>query len=346
MWDRCDGNTPLSEIGHKISEETGTPLPKVMGALPQVASRLRDQELLSLYGGRRDDAGDLSNAQTLSIVFESHRVLVQTDVPNFARGARRTFRGMLGGASGKDRNLKTVGVLNATSSEGRYSEERYHVRDAGGSRGRTSTLEDAIHTLEGALRKAKHKVLRRFMEARPDLIWLHAGAATRDGTSVLVTGPWGSGKSTVIAGLCRSGWKYLSDDMAPYDPSSGKILPYPTTIAYREPEERALSREELTGLPKKRVGLKPEHIQKTPVRPEAIFFPKYDPDRPAKTAPRAAAEAAVSLVEGCQNAGRHRGEAVARLCRLAGQIPAFQLRYNDQSNTSSLLSSVTEQSNV
>lgn len=341
MWDRCDGNTPLSEIGHKISEETGAPLPKVMGALPQVASRLRDQELLSLHGGHRDDAEDLSNTQTLSIGFESHQVLVQTDAPKFARGARRAFHGMLGGASGKDPNLKTVGVLNATSSEGRY-----HVRDAGGSRGRTSTLEDVIHTLEGVIRKVKHKVLRRFMEARPDLIWLHAGAATRDGTSVLVTGPWGSGKSTVIAGLCRSGWKYLSDDMAPYDPSSGEILPYPTTIAYREPEERALSREELTGLPKKRVSLKPEHIQKTPVRPEAIFFPKYDPDHPAKTAPRAAAEAAVSLVESCQNAGRHHGEAVARLCQLAGQTPAFQLRYNDQSNTSSLLSSVTEQSNV
>lgn len=335
MWEHCDGNTSLSEIGRKISEAVDAPLPdaplpEVVGALRRVASHLRDQGLLFVPGGGRRNSGGMGNSATLRIVFGAHQVSVRTDAPEFARAVRRVFRGMLGGASSRTLTPETIDVVTVRSSQ-----DRYYVRGAGGSHAEADALE-------GAVRDVKHAVLRRFMEARPDLIWLHAGAATRDGTSLLVAGPWGSGKSTVIAGLCRSGWKYLSDDMAPYDPSSGTILPFPTTIAYREPKGKALSREDLAGLPKKQVGLEPERIQEAPVRPKAIFFPTYDPDRPAKTTPRAAAEAAVSLVESCQNASRHRGDAIDRLCQLAGRVPAFRLRYNDRSNTSGLLTSVTE----
>ena len=335
MWEHCDGNTPLSEIGRTISEAADAPLPdaplpEVVGALRQVASHLRDQGLLSVPDGDRGDSAEPGNAETLRIVFGAHQVSVRTDVPEFARAVRRVFRGMIGGAPSRTLTPETIDVVTVRSSQ-----DRYHVRGAGGSHAEAGALE-------GAVRDVKHAVLRRFMEARPDLIWLHAGAATRDGTSVLVAGPWGSGKSTVIAGLCRSGWRYLSDDMAPYAPSSGKILPFPTTIAYREPGDRALSREDLAGLPKKHVGLEPERIQEAPVRPAAIFFPTYDPDRSAKTTPRAAAEAAVSLVESCQNAGRYHGDAIGHLCQLAGRVPAFRLRYNDRSNTSGLLTSVTE----
>lgn len=335
IWNHCDGNTPLSEIGRKISEAADAPLPdaplpKVARALRQVASQLRDQGLLSVHGGGRGGSVDQGNEETLRIVFGAHQVSVRTDAPECARAVRRVFRGMLGGALSEALTPETVDVVTVRSSQ-----DRYYVRGASGSHAEAGALE-------GAIRNVRHAVLRRFMEARADLIWLHAGAATRDGTSVLVAGPWGSGKSTVIAGLCRSGWKYLSDDMAPYDPSSGKILPFPTTIAYREPGDRALSREDLAGLPKEHVGLEPERIQEAPVQPEAIFFPTYDPDCPAKTTPRAAAKAAVSLVESCQNAGRHRGDAIGHLCQLAGRVPAFRLRYNDQSNTSGLLASVTE----
>jgi hypothetical protein len=177
------------------------------------------------------------------------------------------------------------------------------------------------------------------MEARRDLIWLHAGAAARDDAAVLVAGPSGSGKSTVIADLCRSGWQYLSDDITPYAPDSDKIMPFPATMAYREPEGERGSGDELADLPKKHMRLDAERLQDAPVQPTALFFPTFETGRPAEVKELPAPEAAVSLVESCQNASRHRGEAVRRLCHLAGRVPAFQLRYNERSRILGLLTS-------
>jgi hypothetical protein len=332
MWERCDGHTPLAEIGGDIREQRteDRPLPEIMDTLRQAATHLRTHDLLFVLGdnltGRGDPAGT-GDVKPLRVVFGAHHVTVRASTSELARAVRRVFRGMLGGESGGDPSPETIDMLAAGLFEGQYS-----VRGVGGMYAQYSTLD-------GAVRGLKHAVLRRFMEARPDLIWLHAGAATQGGTAVLVAGPWGSGKSTVIADLCRSGWTYLSDDMAPYAPYSGTIWPFPTTLAYREPGEEPLSQENLAGRPKTHVDLQPERIQDAPVRPEAIFFPTFDPDHPADATKRAAAEAAVSLVEQCQNAGRYRGEAVRQLCELASRIPAFQLHYNGQSDISDLVTS-------
>ncbi|WP_263784481.1 PqqD family protein [Salinibacter grassmerensis] len=332
LWERCDGNTPLVEMGRAIGGTANAPPPEVMETLRQMASRLRDQGLLFVPSGDisrtgQDGPPDAKNGETLRVVFGAHQVKVRTDAPKLARAVRRVFHGMLGGRRGDDSRPETVDVLAAGRSG-----EQYYVRGAGGD-------QTEEHTLDSAIRDLKHTALRRFMEARPDLIWLHAGAATRDDTSVLVAGPWGSGKSTVIAALCRSGWTYLSDNMAPHDPNSGAILPFPTTIAYRESGKEALSREELAGRPKTRVTLEPARIRDAPVQPDAVFLPVFNPGRPAEVERQGAAEAAVSLVERCQNAGRHHGDAVDRLCRLAGQVPAFQLCYNSRSSISGLLTS-------
>lgn len=335
VWKRCDGYSSIVDIARAINEPDEPPVREMVDPLRRITSRLSDQDLLfvptrSIPGAdatERDGPSDEGAVETLSVVFGDHRVQIRTNAPAFAEGARCIFRGMLGGDPGAPPGPETIDVLTAGRSA-----EQYYVQGAGGNRVEASTLE-------GALRNLKHAASRRFMEARSDLIWLHAGAATRDGMTVLVAGPWGSGKSTIVAHLCRSGWTYLSDDMAPYAPGSGTVFPFPTTIAYREAGEEQLSREELAGRPKTRVSLEPERIQDAPVQPDAVFFPLFDPDRPAEVNRQVAAEAAVSLVERCQNAGRHRGDAVRQLCRLADRIPVFRLRYNDRSDIPGLLTS-------
>jgi serine kinase of HPr protein (carbohydrate metabolism regulator) len=44
------------------------------------------------------------------------------------------------------------------------------------------------------------------------LYGLHAGAVERAGTSLLIVGNSGCGKTTTAVVLVRSGWRYLSDD--------------------------------------------------------------------------------------------------------------------------------------
>ncbi|MEF8865972.1 MAG: hypothetical protein V5A20_09445 [Salinibacter sp.] len=324
VWERCDGNTSFEELTRAINALDDAPLPKTTGRLQQIIAHLSDHELLVVHGSA--PGGDRSPADegtTLHVVFGRHQVRVQARAPECARAAQRRFYGMLGDGRG----LETIGGLTVGGADGQYSvwgPERSHVEE---------------RPLEPAIRGLKHAVLRRFMEARRDLIWLHAGAAARDDDAVLVAGPSGSGKSTVIADLCRSGWQYLSDDITPYAPDSDKIMPFPATMAYREPEGERGSGDELADLPKKHMRLDAERLQDAPVQPTALFFPTFETGRPAEVKELPAPEAAVSLVESCQNASRHRGEAVRRLCHLAGRVPAFQLRYNERSRILGLLTS-------
>ena len=49
-------------------------------------------------------------------------------------------------------------------------------------------------------------------------MWLHAGAAAYRSGSVMILGPWGRGKSTLVTSLYANGWTYLSDDVVPSGP--------------------------------------------------------------------------------------------------------------------------------
>ena len=52
---------------------------------------------------------------------------------------------------------------------------------------------------------------------------IHAAVIEKDGQSVVLPAPPGSGKSTLCAGLVMRGWRLLSDELALYDMDSGLI---------------------------------------------------------------------------------------------------------------------------
>jgi hypothetical protein len=334
VWEHCDGNTPLRKIDRTISDRANVPSPTSPDGLRQVVSHLSDQDLLFIHSpdpvadgdtavgrGERTDGPETT---TLNVVFESHRVNVKTTAPRLERAVRRLFHGLIDGET----DAETIDVLTAEEAGDEFSVRSPQAHPA------------EARPLTAAVQRLKRTVLLRFMEARRDLIWLHAGAAARNGTAVLVAGPSGGGKSTTIAGLCRSGWTHVSDDLTPYDPDTGRIVPLPVTIAYRQSGEKQSLAEEPSGLPKTHVDLESGRLQDAPVRPAAVVFPTFEADRPAGVEEQAAPEAAVSLVESCQNARRHRGEAVQELSRLAGRVPSFRLRHNGQTDIEALLAPV------
>lgn len=80
----------------------------------------------------------------------------------------------------------------------------------------------------------KQLVLSRFIAARPDLLWIHAGVAhAGELGAILIVGPSGVGKSTLVTRLCEIGWRFLSDEVAPILPSTLGVLPYPRTPVRR-----------------------------------------------------------------------------------------------------------------
>jgi len=64
----------------------------------------------------------------------------------------------------------------------------------------------------------------RAVERATDLLALHAGAVALDGRGVLLPAPPDSGKTTLTAALTRSGFSYLSDEVAPIDPETALLL--------------------------------------------------------------------------------------------------------------------------
>jgi hypothetical protein len=58
---------------------------------------------------------------------------------------------------------------------------------------------------------------------------LHSGAVARDGQAVLLVGSSGHGKTTLTLELMRRGWRFLSDDFAPIEPT-GTVRPFPRRV--------------------------------------------------------------------------------------------------------------------
>lgn len=73
------------------------------------------------------------------------------------------------------------------------------------------------------------------------LLVVHAGTvAAPGGGAVILPAPSGGGKTTLVAGLLRAGFAYLSDEMAALDPVTGRVLPVPRAMSAKEGSFEAL----------------------------------------------------------------------------------------------------------
>lgn len=63
-----------------------------------------------------------------------------------------------------------------------------------------------------------------------DIVVLHAAAVQRAGTTVLIPGPSGTGKSTLTAALVRRGFRYAGDDIVALDRATCEVIPCPTPV--------------------------------------------------------------------------------------------------------------------
>lgn len=63
-----------------------------------------------------------------------------------------------------------------------------------------------------------------------DAVRIHGGAAAAGDRAVVVCGESGAGKSSLTAALARSGWRYLTDEVAVVDAATRTVTPYPKWI--------------------------------------------------------------------------------------------------------------------
>jgi hypothetical protein len=82
-----------------------------------------------------------------------------------------------------------------------------------------------------AVAQVAWEVNRGVVEEPGHRLLLHAAAAERDGKTVVLAGPKGSGKSTLVDALVRAGLRYVTDETVALDLATATIASYPKPIA-------------------------------------------------------------------------------------------------------------------
>ncbi len=247
------------------------------------------------------------------IAFSDRGVVVHSDDPDVIGALERIFSMMRASACAG----RTVGDLEVGREGGRYA-----VRGVAGV-----TLEDG--TLADAMRCVRSSVVQLLMDARPELLWFHAGAAALRGQAVLFPGPAGGGKSTLVTSLCARGWSYLSDEIAPLDPGSHTVLPFLQAPAVREDPGRDMPPEWVGMASKERVPLRADVVCREPTPIAAVVRPSYRRDARAELVVSSHATSALHLLEQCGNLAGHREGAVSYVCALVQRVPCFSLSFSD-----------------
>ena len=207
-------------------------------------------------------------------------------------------------------------------------EPAYILRFATQERFRVAMLAEAIHRAVWELHRAVHDQVR-------DFVLLHAGAVARDQQALLMPAETSSGKSSLTLGLLESGSSYLSDDLAPLDPVTQRVYPFPKRIKlipdalefFPGLEERLGDRD----LPFRQFErfIRPEDVGADVAEPAGvrwIVFPTSEFEGPPTLEPITKAESMKELAANCLNLYRFGEAGVVFLSRIAKDADAFRLR--------------------
>jgi hypothetical protein len=128
-----------------------------------------------------------------------------------------------------------------------------------------------------------------------------------DGVGIALPAPPDHGKSTLVAGLVRAGFAFLSDEAAAIDPSDGKVHPFPRPVMLSDASLATLPVS--TGVPSasatvstpqgRRLGLddlRPDALG-VPVPVGLVVAPTYRPRCVTELEPWSRADALELLVE-------------------------------------------------
>lgn len=251
--------------------------------------------------------------QSLYIAFGSHQVAVKVDKLAIAADLERWFQAML-----IPEPTRIVRQLFITEANGRYT-----LQDG-------MRLNKTLTNVFWLLQAVKYEVVTSLIEARPDLLWFHAGAVADEKGAIIVAAPGGGGKSTLITKLCQYGWRYLSDDAIPLDLQTGKVIPFLQTPRVRENTGGTLvPAKQLSAIPKFEVMLTSDRLCCSPMPLQGIVFPCYSPETTTQLTSCSPANAILELLRHCINFTEHKRTAIQQLFPLIQPLPAANLVFSN-----------------
>lgn len=258
---------------------------------------------------------------TLLVGFDNRQVLVETDNPYLLDELEHFYRLMMADEAGSV--VATLQARREGSSYSLYQDHQIITQDIPS----TAIVRSLIHEINNCL-----------IAARPNLLWFHAGAAASVHTSVLLPGLPGRGKSTLVGHLCMQGWRYLSDEIAPLDYTTGRVMAYPQMPWMRKDIGEDIPESRLYELQKTAIAVAPDMVCRQAVPIGAVICPDFKRDAAPELVPCSPATAVLKLLQSCVNFAEHQERAIEYLRSLVLRIPVYTLIFSDGQVAARLLS--------
>lgn len=254
----------------------------------------------------------MEDLESLFVDFDGQQVEIKTNVPEIPEFVRDTFRYMIT----PQLRSSAGSIIVKLTPEG--------VSVFGGD-------DQEIHRADiaSAGEFLKNRVLTKFMMARKDLLWLHAGAAETNGSAMIFAAPSGHGKSTMVTLLAERGWRFLSDDVTPLAMSADIVYGYPVKPQRRRGNGDNLTEAEVSGLERESVEIRDAYITRKSIPVGTLIFPRFESGTHARLEAIRPGDGALRMLRNALNFCDHGAAAVGRIAALARTVAAYELVFGD-----------------
>lgn len=177
------------------------------------------------------------------------------------------------------------------------------------------------------------------LERTESVIAVHAAAASWRDQGLVFPAPMDSGKTTLVAGLVRAGFDYLTDEAALLDARTGRLLPFPKTLWMEASSVRAfpeLSRKlpiEYRDLSRLRTYVRPGDLRPNPTGGPCwvrfVIAPSYRKGADTRLEPISRAQALMKLARNSFNFKRFGGGGLAILRSALAGAQCYELQMGD-----------------
>ena len=179
--------------------------------------------------------------------------------------------------------------------------------------------------------------------AEQDHVLLHASAAALGNKIVIISGPQNAGKSTLVAGLVREGWLYVTDETVALRPNDLGITSYPKALSLDPGSWEVLADLEPVTPRESRHLRKQWQVDPAAIRsgaadvppsarPALLLFSRYREGCETRWTRLTPAQALTRAVPRLFARDRTPARDFAVLARLASQCPAYDLQVGDLRN--------------
>ena len=198
----------------------------------------------------------------------------------------------------------------------------------------------------------EYKIYTLLIDRLSNYYLIHAGVVAQNDKAIVLPASSGGGKTTLIAGLIKNGFRYFTDEIGIIDPHTLEVYPFLKPLNMKigslplfdnfEPEMELIDKNEIT------VEDKIHHVfvnsasvkeNNEPVAVSKIVFVQYNPNSKSTLTPISKANAIFEMAKCSFNQFRFNDEGIAILDRLVRGCECYELKFTQVGDAVNLLRS-------